>query len=326
MLWRPSHFIGSFEQLMLLAKQVRIPAGFAHCRALTPFRQAATTAGEDRKTEDNIGMGPGAQGMSVAEWSKKKNSDKGPPVSARFAGSWCPDADLKIQASRVPGVPEGLPAVILQGILTAEECEGLIAAVPTEGPGYLGRNEIFQLYNDRVVKYRYLTHDTGLAERLQARIKAHLPETLDGGRLHGINPAFRFVHHDRGGRQAAHIDGREPVEPEYNQAAGGYVQSRLSLQLYLSSGFRGGKFVILEQSSESPSGYRERYVHTPRAGNAIIFYQERLVPPSAQAYELFHEARDVLEGDKFACRTMVDYVFPDLETAKLSNLKDDLVE
>lgn len=52
--------------------------------------------------------------------------------------------------------------------------------------------------------------------------------------------------------------------------------------------------------------------------------QERLIPPSEKPYELFHEARDVLEGDKFACRTMVDYVFPDAERARLSNLADDV--
>ena len=31
-------------------------------------------------------------------------------------------------------------------------------------------------------------------------------------------------------------------------------------------------------------------------------------------------------GEKFACRTMVDYIFPDEETARLSNVKDPMGE
>lgn len=262
--------------------------------------------------------------MTLAEWSRKKNSGKGPPVSARFAGVWCPDTELNITERPVPGIPEYMPVVLLHGVFTEEECRGLIAAVPIDGPGYLGREEVFQLYNDRVVNYRFLAHDPDLAERLLRRLRRYLPEEIDGGRLHGVNPGFRFVHHDRGGHQAGHIDGREPVDPEYHEAAGGWVQSRLSLQIYLNGGFRGGEFVILEPDPDQPGRHRPRYVHQPRAGDALIFYQERLVPPSKSGpFEMFHEARDVLEGDKYACRTMVDYVFLDEARAKLGNIKDD---
>jgi len=99
----------------------------------------------------------------------------------------------------------------------------------------------------------------------------------------------------------------------------------LSLQIYLNGGFKGGEFVILEPDPEDPDKHRAKYTHRPRAGDALLFYQERLFPPSPPPYELFHEALDVLDGDKFACRTMVDYAFPDQRTAKRSNLKDGIV-
>merc|ERR1719277_1986667 len=71
-------------------------------------RWLAATAQE---TRDDIGVGPGAAGLTVAEWSKKKNADKGPAVSARFAGEWCADDSMAIEVDRVPGVPAFMPAL-----------------------------------------------------------------------------------------------------------------------------------------------------------------------------------------------------------------------
>lgn len=266
--------------------------------------------------------------MTLEEWSRKKNSGHGPSVFERCTpGFWTPAEDLRVTATRLPGVPEDLPATLLRGLLTEAECRELIAAVPSSGPGFLGRDEVFQLYHDRVVKYRFLTSDEELAERMFGRLRPYLPQELDGGRVLRLNPAFRFVHHDRGGHQAAHVDGREPVQPQYDAEAGGWVQSRLTLQCYLNHDFTGGELALVEPDADGPGVAREKYVHRPRTGDGIVFYQERLVPPSERPpYEVLHEARSVLSGNKYAMRTMVDYVFPDAEMARMTNIKDDRPE
>jgi len=93
--------------------------------------------------------------------------------------------------------------------------------------------------------------------------------------------------------------------------------------------FKGGEFAIVSPSPNASgdgdaSGTNVRYVVKPREGDVVIFYQERLNPPSDHPpYELQHEGSDVTEGEKFACRTMVDYVFPDRERARMGNVKDD---
>eukprot|EP00927_Polykrikos_kofoidii_P005662 TRINITY_DN12247_c0_g1_i1.p1 TRINITY_DN12247_c0_g1~~TRINITY_DN12247_c0_g1_i1.p1 ORF type:complete len:347 (-),score=38.53 TRINITY_DN12247_c0_g1_i1:42-1082(-) len=285
-----------------------------------------TAHAETKFQRQTIGLGPAAQGMTMEEWSRKKNSNVGPPVSDKLGDAWTADSEVRVRIEKVPGMPSFMPILLVRGLLTKAECEGLIAAVPTSGEGLMRKGEVNQLYNDRLVNYRYLTHDRVLAERMMARLEPYIPKEVDGGRLHGLNPAFRFVHHDSGGHQTGHIDGREPVEPAYCERAGGWLQSRLTLQIYLNEGFVGGAFAFLEPNQDGSSGgERAKYVHQPHVGDALIFYQERLIPPSSSPpYECLHEARDVVSGDKYACRTMVDYLFPGYETAKLSNLKDDM--
>ena len=84
-----------------------------------------------------------------------------------------------------------------------------------------------------------------------------------------------------------------------------------------------GEFAIVDADDDADD-VRVKHLVKPQAGDVVLFYQERLNPPSEYPpYELQHQGNDVIEGQKFACRTMVDYIFPDEETAHLSNVKDD---
>lgn len=300
-----------------LRRHVRSAYGEASASA-TP---AATP--EPDKARVHIGAGPGAAKMTLAEWSRRKNSGAGPAVSERLPAGWSARSRPPLVAERVPMVPSFMPAVLLRGVLSREECASLIAAVPEGGQGFFGGEEIKQLYHDRVVKYRFLSYDPGLSEVFLSRIREHIPGELDGGRFHRVNPVWRFVHYEEGGHQASHIDGREPVNPELDEAAG-WVQSRLTLQVYLSEDFEGGELAFVEPGADGAR--RTKHVLHPATGDAVLFYQERLQPPTrVPPYELYHEARDVMAGHKYACRTMVDYVFPDSACASLSNLKDDVL-
>ena len=84
-----------------------------------------------------------------------------------------------------------------------------------------------------------------------------------------------------------------------------------------------GEFAIVDANDDGKD-VRIKHLVRPQAGDVVLFYQERLNPPSEYPpYELQHQGNDVTEGEKFACRTMVDYVFADEPTAHLSNVKDD---
>lgn len=268
--------------------------------------------------------------MDISAWCAKKNDGAGPAVSAKLdeLNAWQCDAQQNIKAERIPGVTAQMPAEVLHQVLSPGECQGLIAGIPESGAGHMDSAEVANLYRDRVLASRYLSHDPRLASQLMDRIRAHLPEELEGGRLFRISPTFRFLHYEEGGRQGCHIDGREPAEPAFAEAAGGWVHSRLTLQLYLNShgvDFEGGELVFLQPGSSGAGvpQFRAKHVYEPCTGDAVVFYQERLVPPSNFPYELHHEASDVEGGKKYACRTMIEYVFPDRESAVMGNIKDD---
>lgn len=302
-----------------------IPGRFLQLRMVA---EAPQRAGEHKDSVHNIGAGPGAKDMDLAAWSKLKNSDVGAPLSWRLTeiGAWRPNPQPKFEVETVPGLSPGVPAAVVHGVLSEKECQELIAAFPSGGKGYMPGQRVAELYRDRRVKSRSLVRDELLAKILQERLQSVLPHNLDGGRLFGVNPNFRFVHYDTGGRHSTHIDGREPVMPEQDEAGDGWVQSRMTLQIYLNShgkDFRGGEFAIVDADDSSEDG-RVKHLIKPQAGDVVLFYQERLNPPSEYPpYELQHQANDVTEGEKYACRTMVDYIFPDQQTAHLSNVKDD---
>jgi predicted 2-oxoglutarate/Fe(II)-dependent dioxygenase YbiX len=267
------------------------------------------------ETRFDIGAGPGAAGMSLAEWSRKKNANKGPPVSGGVL--WSMDENVDFTAAPLDGATEGLPGMLIRGALTAAECEALIAGIPSDGPGVMKGDEVGQNYRDRVVTQRYQCSDEALAKRLEARLAAYLPRELDGGRLLGLNSGFRFIHYVQGGRHGPHIDGREPVEPD--STAEGFVQSRITLQAYLNGDFSGGEFTLVDVVG---SEFAPRQVIKPQRGDVVLFYQERLDPPQRVPYKFYHQGSDVTAGNKYTCRTMVDYVFSDATLAKHSNSPD----
>jgi len=188
--------------------------------------------------------------MTDSAWCAKKNDGAGHAVSAKLDefNAWQCDAQRQIRSERIPGVTVEMPAEVLREVLSPEECQSLIEGIPKGGAGHMDGAEVSQLYRDRVLASRYLSHDPKLALQVMDRISAYLPGGLDGGRLFRVSPTFRFLHYEEGGRQGCHIDGREPAEPVLEEAAGGWVQSRLTLQMYLNShgvDFEGGELGLL---------------------------------------------------------------------------------
>ena len=60
-----------------------------------------------------------------------------------------------------------------------------------------------------------------------------------------ISPEWRVLKYEAGGTFKAHVDGREPGEPEREGER--FLQSRLTIQIYLNdhnTDFTGGEFVV----------------------------------------------------------------------------------
>lgn len=250
--------------------------------------------------------------MNYAQWVTEKNSNAGPPVFKPSAGVHPP-----LEATQLPGVPAHVPALLVHGLLSKEECQTIIQAVPWEGKGYMSLEEVTMMYRGRI-SHRYLAFDSDMSSALFSRLKSLLPAKLDGGELVEISPEWRVLKYEPGGLFDPHIDGREPGQPERRclgqPSRECFLQSRLTIQIYLNDHgeeFTGGEFVVFDR--ERPS--KHSFVLQPKAGDAVVFYQEILDGSQDQFYML-HSAEPVDTGVRYAMRAMVQYAFEDAGTAQ----------
>jgi predicted 2-oxoglutarate/Fe(II)-dependent dioxygenase YbiX len=123
---------------------------------------------------------------------------------------------------------------------------------------------------------RVIIDDESLSALVWSRIRAHVPELLDGREATGVNERFRYYRYRPGQKFALHRDGffrRENGE-----------ESKLTCLLYLNDDFTGGETKVKDVMIE------------PRPGMALIF-----------RHEFPHEGRPVLDGTKYTLRTDVMY-------------------
>jgi prolyl 4-hydroxylase len=178
------------------------------------------------------------------------------------------------------------------GLLTPAECQQLIdrgeemgfeaASVATAGGPRMMANV---RNNDRVT-----FEDPALAEWLWERAEPHVPPTLEGAVVTGLNERLRFYRYDPSQRFNAHRDGaveRSPVE-----------RSRLTFMIYLNAGAEGGQTIFY--SEERVSGLRPVVASIdPAVGMGLFF-----------AHEWWHEGARVVSGRKYVLRTDVMYRDP----------------
>lgn len=175
-------------------------------------------------------------------------------------------------------LPSERTAFLVSDLLDGEECARLVAD-GTPGFRPTGRDYPASYRdNDRLVR-----DDPGLAAALFARLRAHLPERLDGARLVGLNPRFRFCRYRDGQRFRVHRDGAHAEGPR--------VRSRLTVQVYLDEGFAGGRTRFFGSRFGE-----ETFAVSPRRGTAIVF-----------DHALWHDGEPVTQGTKHVLRTDVLY-------------------
>ena len=166
----------------------------------------------------------------------------------------------------------------ISNLFTAEECQDLIAF--TEGIGYeaapITTSSGFVMRPDTRNNSRVILDDAQRAEALWQRVRAEVPQFLEGRQAIGLNERFRFYRYDPGERFAPHIDG------PYRRGNG--EESLLSFMVYLNGGFSGG---------ETNFG---GVCVTPETGLGLLF-----------DHYLLHEGTAVTSGRKYVLRSDVMY-------------------
>jgi prolyl 4-hydroxylase len=164
--------------------------------------------------------------------------------------------------------------VTIPEILSSAECSDHIAR--SEQIGY-GPAPFADSIDERVRNNeRVIVDDDSLSTLFWSRIRAHVPDLLDGREATGVNERFRYYRYRPGQKFALHRDGffrRENGE-----------ESKLTCILYLNDDFIGGETAV------------KNVIVAPRRGMALIF-----------RHEFLHEGRPVLDGTKYVLRTDVMY-------------------
>lgn len=180
--------------------------------------------------------------------------------------------------------PDDRICVSVDDALSSADCRDIIAAA--EGRGFADARPAYPpryRNNDRQI-----LDDPTLAAKLLAALRPHLPKTLDGGTLVGLNERFRICRYRDGQQFTVHQDGAWHPEPQ--------VASRLTLMLYLNDDhdFSGG----MTRFYTRRGGPCWRQV-SPKAGRLMLF-----------DHLLWHDGQTVHSGEKYILRTDVLYRHP----------------
>ena len=145
--------------------------------------------------------------------------------------------------------------------------------------------------------------DNALYDTIWERVRDHLPQTLGGCKIAGINQRFRLFRYGMGGVYRPHIDGSWPgsglVDGKYAKDVFGDRISKMTFLIYLNDDFGGGSttFYIPKPSEKA----LEAYSVVPTVGAILCFgHGDDKSSP-------VHEGELVVEGRKYVARTDVLY-------------------
>ncbi len=175
-------------------------------------------------------------------------------------------------------------------VFDVEECRELIAR--GEGIGFeaasvamaSGAQMLPHIRNNDRVTWEDATFTADLWER----VRAYVPQEMEGFAVVGLNPRLRFYRYDVGQRFKRHQDGRV-------QTAEGPI-SRLSFLIYLNEDYTGGETKF------------RNYTHTPEG---ILTHEIKVVPQTGMGlffvHERKHEGAAIESGRKYLLRADVLY-------------------
>ena len=170
--------------------------------------------------------------------------------------------------------------LVLDAVLSPEECARLVARVEDAGPKVapisLASGPVVHL--DTRNNTRVMLDDPALASLLFERVRARVPGEMSGMRVVGANERLRFYKYQVGQRFRRHYDGAFHRSDD--------ERSLLTFMVYLNEGFRGGETAMLDLG----------LTITPRTGRALLFQHHQL-----------HEGCEVTQGTKYVVRSDVMY-------------------
>jgi len=183
------------------------------------------------------------------------------------------------------------------GLLSADECKAILKSIES-------KHESKARSLEPGSRSQFRLNDKKLSEKIWQRIRKHLPQEMDGGEALGLREGWNHARYFPGQSVFAHMDQRQTSEEHKGDKT---VASRMSLTIYLDEGYSGAEFVFVKGARLDGSYEKAHKVLTPKAGDAVIFYQG--VP------EFFHAVPPLKTKIKSIMRSDVLYKFKSEEEA-----------
>jgi len=171
--------------------------------------------------------------------------------------------------------------LLVPDILSPEECAKWIARIKAMGPEAApintsrGPRVVSQIRNNR----RVMFDDHQAANTLFEQVKGHVPKTIHGMDLAGVNERLRCYEYQPGQYFAPHQDGAF-VRNERER-------SWYTFMVYLNGDYEGGQTVFLVEPQKAIE---------PKTGLALLFQ-----------HPIIHEGAEVKSGTKYVVRTDLMY-------------------
>ncbi|KAF0694548.1 Aste57867_14588 [Aphanomyces stellatus] len=204
-----------------------------------------------------------------------------PSVSA--AGCLKEASSEPIHANVISLSDNDLLVLVLENVLSAQECRALIATSEASGFSQAllnvgGGREV--LCTEIRNSDRCMLDDAAAAAIIWGRIRSFLPATFNGHEVVGVNERLRFLRYDPGQEFKPHVDGSY-CRPDKTE------MSFLTIQLYLNGGqgLVGGATTIFDKNGDVDI--------QPAVGRALIF----------QHRGVCHAGGPVVHGRKYTIRS-----------------------
>ncbi len=190
--------------------------------------------------------------------------------------------DIRILPDPVKELLTRNPLVVtVEDVLSPRECQQLIARIEAAGPtdAPITTSAGFVMRPDIRNNTRVMFDDVALAATLFERVRAHVPERLEGDwQVCGANERLRCYRYEPGQYFAPHFDGA------FTRTAN--ERSLLTFMVYLNECEAGGHTGLLDLELSV----------APKAGRALLFN-----------HHLLHEGARVVRGVKYAVRSDLMY-------------------
>ena len=210
----------------------------------------------------------------------------GPITMTDFTQQCCDVHGVKMRPDR--------RCYMLENVLSKAECAALVAATrehhAAEADGL-----------EPGCRSQFVSDDPDLSDMFWGRIRAFVPEQLDGGQAIGLLKRVAHAQYFDGQVGFAHIDFR------HGSRTDPCVSSRISFTVYLNDDFDGGELDFIGELRMDGTHGPSHISLPPKAGAAVLFYQA--LP------EFAHLPHQVRRCCKNILRADVMYRFKDKDTA-----------